>query len=159
MLITFAPWIIGVLLGIAVVYDWYMFRLPNVLTVGGGAAAILLYGPYYGWATVLGGALLGFGLLKLFQLGYHWRYGRWVMGSGDAKLMLPIGALVSAYAGLAAVYGVIVVAVIVALSVALHKQGSNRIPFGPALFSGMLCVLGVNATFPAFFPSLLPFPG
>lgn len=148
------------MLATAAVYDYHTFRLPDVLTLGGGAAAVLLYGPVFGWGLVLSGAGLGFGLLKLFQLGCYWKQKEWVMGSGDAKYMVPIGAVVSAHAGLAAVYGVVVVAAIVALSVKLRKQGGNRIPFGPALFLGMLCVLGVNETFPAFFPSLSPFfPG
>lgn len=122
----------------AAVYDYHTYRLPDVVTLGAACFAIICLGPHYGWESVLGGSAAGYIILKSFQwFMYTWR-GRQVIGSGDAKLMLPIGALV----GVGGVFWVPVLAVMGAILVQpFIRQGCTHIPFGPFLVGGTYAYL------------------
>jgi len=74
--------------GCACVWDLRTRRIPNLLTFGATAAAVLFHvvtGGVHGGATSLGGWLVGAGLLLApFVLGG--------MGAGDVKLVAALGA-------------------------------------------------------------------
>lgn len=75
-------------LGVAVWYDITQFRIPNWLTLGATGVALLISffmsGPHLLFNHLLGALVLG-GVWLVF-----WRVG--IMGGGDQKLMLFVGA-------------------------------------------------------------------
>ncbi len=125
------------LLALAII-DWRHLVLPDVLTLsllaGGLAVAALLDG-----ASVLDhaiGAAAGYAVLFVIGRLYARLRGREGLGEGDAKLLAAAGAWVS----WEALAGVVFVASLVALAVALPKAvvGLRRaitepLPFGPYL--------------------------
>jgi leader peptidase (prepilin peptidase)/N-methyltransferase len=117
--------------------DWREHILPDALTL-----PLLLVGLAVAWflernALVdrLLGAALGYAIFALIAWGY-WRWrGREGLGMGDAKLLAALGAWV----GGSGLPGVVLIAAVVALAVALFRalRGGldlgERIPFGPYL--------------------------
>ena len=79
---------LALLTALAVVWDLRLRRIPNWLTVGGFASALLFHGISGGWAglgTALAGFAVGFSLLLVL-----WLIGGG--GGGDVKLMGALGA-------------------------------------------------------------------
>lgn len=125
----------------AAVHDYHTYKLPDFVTLGAACLAIVCLGPQYGWEHVVGGAAAGYMMLKSFQLFMHTLHGKQVIGSGDAKLMLSIGALVG-------VYGAFWVSIIAVMgAIITHpfiRQSSTHIPFGPFLVSGTYVYLFIG---------------
>lgn len=83
-------WLLGVTLALAVGFDLAERRIPNWLTLGGAAAALLLAlitAGLPGLREHLFGALVLGGIFFIF-----WKLG--LVGGGDQKLMLAVGAAV-----------------------------------------------------------------
>lgn len=113
------------LLVAAAVTDWRSYRIPNWLTFGGAAFALLcaLYvaaSPAKGAMAWAGGLFTGFiVMLPLYVLR--------VMGAGDVKLMAMAGAFLGAQPTLMAVLFTFVVGGIAALGLSLWKGQLARL--------------------------------
>jgi leader peptidase (prepilin peptidase)/N-methyltransferase len=120
--------IVGCLVITAAEVDWQTFRLPHILTVPAAVVAVIGIGFWGdGWEAALQGAFLGFAILKGTQLFMRWTTKRECLGSGDAILMLSLGALVG-------VDGLPWCIVLAALSMAAKCwKKQERVPFGPFL--------------------------
>jgi len=109
-----------VLLVTAAVSDLRTYRIPNWLTFGGMAFA-LIYGtfaartPLVGATHALGG--LGTGLLIMLPF-----YALGIMGAGDVKLMAMVGAFVGPYQTLWAILFTCIAGGAAALIVAMHRR-------------------------------------
>ena len=109
-----------VLLVMAAVSDVRFYRIPNWLTFGGMAFAIVYSifaarTPMTGVQSALGG--LGTGLaimLPFYVLG--------IMGAGDVKLMAMVGALLGPYPTLQAILFTCIVGGFAAVAVAIHRR-------------------------------------
>lgn len=126
--------------------------LPDVNTV---IAFVLAFAgqALRGEATLaLAGALTGFCLLKGVQIFYRRVRGKDGLGSGDVKLMFPLGALVGPM-GIVAVIGI---ASLLALLFYLppRELRSFFLPFGPFLVAATLVVKPFILT-PGFLSALL----
>jgi leader peptidase (prepilin peptidase)/N-methyltransferase len=116
----------------AAAVDWRIQRLPHILTLPAAVMATMaqgFWGP--GWFHACAGAALGFAALKGAQLFCRWRKGRDVLGSGDAVLMLSLGALTGPEL-LPVSLGCSVLTVATAALIA-GRSGKDRVPFGPHL--------------------------
>jgi len=98
------PWLVAALFGtlllVLALIDMATFLLPDVLTLPGAVAALLVSTllPHahtlgIGWRMALLGAGLGFGGLWIISELYRHIRGRDGLGLGDAKLLLLVGAL------------------------------------------------------------------
>ena len=140
----------------ASIIDWRSHILPDVLTIHGGLLTLLaciaagmspefnVGGLSESWWEPTSGALVGFILVKgLQRLLRHKHGGHEQLGSGDAKLMLPLGAMVGPL-------GVLPLAIIACLLVALLAmiRRTARIPFGPALTAAGLLVIVTDLRWP-----------
>jgi prepilin peptidase CpaA len=107
------------LLAAAAVSDYRTYRIPNLLT-GGGIAFALVYNlvspPWHAdWTFGPAGMLLGFGaMLPLYALR--------ALGAGDVKLMAMVGAFLGAGATVEALLFSIVTGGIAALAFSLRKR-------------------------------------
>lgn len=134
----------------ASIIDWRSHILPDVLTIPGGFltlvacivadmwpefAAVRLTGS---WAEPAFGALAGFILVKGLQHALRRKHGgQEQLGSGDAKLMLPLGAMV----GPLGVLPLVIIACLLTAFLATARR-TARIPFGPALtLAGLLVII------------------
>ncbi|SEB25206.1 prepilin peptidase CpaA [Variovorax sp. YR216] len=113
------------LLAIASVSDYRSYRIPNWLTVGGAAFALVYItaaavSPLTAFSVALGGLLLGFAImLPLYALR--------VMGAGDVKLMAMVGAFLGVYETFQAILFAFIVGGIAAIGFALHKRKLLRL--------------------------------
>ena len=127
--------------------DFETFLLPNRITLGGAAIALLacFILPEPGWQNGLLGALFGGFSFWVLQQGYRlWRKEEG-LGTGDVKLMYMIGAI-TGLSGLP--FTILAAAITSGLASAVYmlrpggKGLKTRIPFGPFLSLGcMLYVL------------------
>jgi prepilin signal peptidase PulO-like enzyme (type II secretory pathway) len=77
----------------ASIIDWRTLRLSHVLTLPAAAFAIFYQGYFgSGWMEALSGATGGWGIMKGAQVLCRRRQRRECIGSGDALLMLSLGA-------------------------------------------------------------------
>jgi len=109
-----------VLLVMAAVSDARFYRIPNWLTFGGMAFAII-YGafaartPMTGLQHALGGLGTGFAImLPFYVLG--------IMGAGDVKLMAMVGAFIGPYQTLEAILFTCIAGGFAAVAVAIHRR-------------------------------------
>lgn len=132
--------------------DAEQYRLPDVITLPlllAGLAATWLRMPWAIYDHALAAAL-GYGAFRLLDILYHRLRGRHGLGQGDAKLLAAAGA----WAGLAALPVVVLLAALLGLAVALPlawrqgQGGMTRIPFGPALAVAFYAVM--LAGYPGF---------
>lgn len=140
----------------ASIIDWRSHILPDLLTIHGGFLTLLAciaagMWPVFNvaslaesWQMPTGGALTGFILVKgLQRLLRHKHGGQEQLGSGDAKLMLPLGAMV----GPLGVLPLVIVACLLTALLAMVRR-TARIPFGPALTAAGLLVLVTGLRWP-----------
>lgn len=111
--------ILGIVLGIAVVTDFWRHRIPNILTFSAAALGLLLHAGLFG-AEGLGdsaaGLLVGLvALLPLYLLGG--------MGAGDVKLMAAVGALLGFKPAVAAVVCTLIVGGVFGLALLIVRGG------------------------------------
>lgn len=113
------------LLVIASVSDYRSYRIPNWLTIGGAAFALIYktataVSPSTAFLGALGGLFLGFAvMLPLYALR--------VMGAGDVKLMAMVGAFLGVYETFQAVLFAFIVGGIAAIGFALCKGKLGRL--------------------------------
>ena len=120
-------------------HDWRSFELPLSLTVPAAVVAISGVGLLgAGWTYALLGAGVGFTILKSAQLLARFRHKKECLGTGDAILMLSLGALLGVQA-LPWALALAVLAVVIAAKLC-RKTKSEKIPFGPFLVGGTLPV-------------------
>ncbi|MEM6454932.1 MAG: A24 family peptidase [Acidobacteriota bacterium] len=157
--------LIALLLGVIAADQRYKL-IPDALTLGGGLVGVLLGAalPFLlpmlasqgetialvgvpvhrlhitGFVLAAGGALVGFVLLETMRLGFSHLAGFEVMGMGDSKLMLMLGAFLGP---IAVVLALPVACVIGLLTGFVHRlrTGQPHFPFGPALAGGGVVVL------------------
>ena len=128
------------LAGWAAWQDWQSLELPLSLTVPAALIAIAgagLFGD--GWGSALLGAAAGFGALKTAQILARLRHKKECLGSGDAILMLSLGAL-TGLPGLPWALGLALVSALI-VAKACRRAGqarSEKIPFGPFLWAGSI---------------------
>lgn len=112
-------WILLAVLIAATIIDSRTRRIPNLLSLGGAVAGILLAVIGYGSVTPsasLGGLALGLAaLLPLYLLK--------AMGAGDAKLMAAVGAFLGPSVTLAAVLGTFIAGAVIAIVVLIARDG------------------------------------
>jgi len=140
-LVVWLPfWGLGVVALMASIVDWRSGILPDVFTLYAGIPVI---GCYIGalmfversngisenlWLSPMLGAVYGFVLLKVLQWILRHQYGGEQIGSGDAKLMLVLGAMVDPC-------GLLPMLIVAFLLLCIFAK-FNRcavFPFGPAL--------------------------
>ena len=123
----------GIFLVLSVI-DFRTYRLPDAITIPALCIAIPASHVFLGqdWLNVFLGALSGFALLR--SLSFYFRITRHkeCLGSGDAKLMAVIGALV----GFESVAIVLFLAAISAYLYALITKTKGMLAFGPGLSFG-----------------------
>lgn len=116
--------VLFVLLVIAAVTDYRSYKIPNWLTAGGTAFALIYntvvpFSLHAGFLWGLGGFVLGFlVMLPLYALG--------VMGAGDVKLMAMVGAFLGVSDTFNAVIATFIVGGVAALVFALFNQALAR---------------------------------
>ena len=145
----------GVCLAASII-DWRSHILPDTLTIHGGFLTLLaciaagmwpdfnMPGLAESWQEPTGGALAGFVLVKGLQRVLRRKHGgREQLGSGDAKLMLPLGAMV----GPLGVLPLVVIACLLTAALAMLRR-ADRIPFGPALTAAGLLVIATGLRWP-----------
>lgn len=119
--------------------DWRTFDLPLPLTVPAAMVAVSGEGLFgAGWAVALAGAFAGFAVLKTAQILARLRHKKECLGTGDAILMLSLGALLGVQA-LPWALALAVLAVVIAAKLC-RKTKSEKIPFGPFLVGASLPV-------------------
>ena len=116
--------VLFILLVVAAVSDYRSLRIPNWLTFGGAAFALLYKtsiaaSPLSGFGLAFGG--LAFGLAVMLPL-----YVVRAMGAGDVKLMAMVGAFLGFSATLHAALCVFIVGGIVALGFAFINKSMGR---------------------------------
>lgn len=126
-------------------FDAEMLRLPHSLTLllagSGFAAGLLSIAPPIGDRLL--GVAAGYGALALIGWTYRRMRGRQGLGGGDAPLLgaigcwlgwqaLPLSLLVASLSGLAFV--------LVMRGAGRGVDGSTKLPFGPFLAAGALCL-------------------
>ncbi len=133
--------ILFALLLVASISDCRSYKIPNWLTFGGSAFALIYsvfvpFSPQLGFGWALGGFALGLSLmLPLYMLG--------MMGAGDVKLMAMVGAFLGMTHTLYAVLFVFVSGGLAALVYALWHQsllrmaGNIKLSLTSMLFSTM----------------------
>ncbi|CAN7306376.1 MULTISPECIES: A24 family peptidase [unclassified Variovorax] len=111
--------VLFVLLVVASISDYRTYRIPNWLTFGGAAFAlvyktVIAVSPPSAFLLAFGGLFLGFlMMLPLYVLG--------AMGAGDVKLMAMVGAFLGVHETLQAVLFAFIVGGIAALGFAFLK--------------------------------------
>jgi len=113
------------LLAIASVSDYRIYKIPNWLTVGGAAFALIYKtataaSPSSAFLVAFGGLFLGFVImLPLYALR--------VMGAGDVKLMAMVGAFLGVHETFQAILFAFIVGGIAAIGFALYKLKLRRL--------------------------------
>ena len=147
-LVVWLPfWGLGVVALMASIVDWRSGILPDIFTLYAGIPVI---GCYIGalmfmersnsfsenlWLSPMLGAVYGFVLVKVLQWILRHQYGGEQIGSGDAKLMLVLGAMVDP-CGLLPM--LIVAFLLLCLLAKFNRCGV--LPFGPALTASAFLV-------------------
>jgi prepilin signal peptidase PulO-like enzyme (type II secretory pathway) len=130
----------GVLVIYAAVNDWRTFEMPFSFTISAAVIAVFGEGLFgSGWLLACAGSAAGFGLLKLAQLIARWSHKKECLGSGDAVLMLSLGALV----GLEGLPWALALATGFAF-LTLKLLQKEKLPFGPFLVTASLAVTVVQ---------------
>lgn len=134
-----------VILSLIIVYDVRHYRIPNVLALPATGLALLagLLGGRQAFLLTLAGAITGFVFFYiLYWLGRK-AYGRPVLGFGDVKLAMLIGAMVGMQQVLPALALGILLAGLGGLALLLTKQAGLRstIPYGAFMAVGAIIVL------------------
>lgn len=151
----------GTLLLVLSLIDLETFLLPDVLTLPGAVAALLVstllpraHTLGIGWQSALWGALAGGGGLWFIAWAYRRIRGEDGMGLGDAKLMLLVGALLGPVAVPLTLFAGAVLAlpvgVVAARSAARRGEGEGlrtALPFGPFLCAGAATYLLLGPQF------------
>lgn len=134
--------VLGTLLITGGLIDLASMLLPNRITLGGTALALIasLYLPSPGWQNALLGAAVGAGSFFALHHGIRMITRQDGMGMGDVKLMAMVGAIVGLHGLMPAVFVAAVTFVIYsfALRVARKTELSSRVPFGPFLALGCM---------------------
>jgi len=112
-------WILFAILIVATIIDGRTQRIPNLLSLGGAAAGLLLAVTGHGSVTLsasLGGLALGLtALLPLYMLK--------AMAAGDVKLMAAVGAFLGPPITLAAVLCTFIAGALIAIIVLIVSDG------------------------------------
>jgi len=138
--------VLGVMLITGSFIDFETFLLPNRITLGGAAIALVacFFLEEPGWQDGILGAVVGAGLFWVLQQGYRLWRNKEGMGTGDVKLMLCIGAMVG-FSGLPFTILTASVASVVGMIVFMMRDDGEglktRIPFGPFLSLGCMLYL------------------
>ena len=116
--------------------------LPDRLTLSAAVLVLIAETLHGRAASALLGALVGFGLLKSAQLLYRRVRGHDGLGSGDAKLMLALGAI-GPWGAVATIGLGSALALLYAVPLFLMRPPDSRpmtspFPFGPALIAAGL---------------------
>lgn len=140
----------------ASIIDWRSNILPDILTIHGGILTLLaciaagmspeltIRSLSESWQEPTTGALAGFLLVKGLQRALRHKHGgQEQLGSGDAKLMLPLGAM----SGPLGVLPLLIVACLLAAALAMARR-TARIPFGPTLTAAGLIVIVTGLRWP-----------
>lgn len=162
--------------------DYLVKLIPDSLTFGGAAAGLLLSASFpelilrqplhdvllaawglggsaaglAGLVLAGAGALVGFALLELVRRVAGYAAGIEVMGMGDSKLLMAIGAFLGPFGALAALALSFLVGVAHGvLAAAITRQ--PHAPFGPALAAGAWIHLFGGAFLPALWESFQDF--
>lgn len=145
-ILAFILWlVVGVLLAILFIYDYYWQLLPdiiNYLLIGVAVTLFLVKLAFVGWSlesvlSALGGVAI---LAGLYLVLYFISGGRWV-GFGDIKLNLGLAlALADWKLALLNLFLANLAGSLIVLPMLLTKklQRQSRIPFGPLLIIGFL---------------------
>lgn len=141
----------GTLLLVLSLVDLEAYLLPDILTLPGAGAALLvsiflprLHTLGIGWRAALLGALAGGGGLWLLAWAYRRIRGEDGLGLGDAKLMLLVGALLGPAAVPLSLFAGAVLALPAGLLAAKGPDGDGlrtALPFGPFLCAGAAAYL------------------
>lgn len=116
------------------VSDWRSRRLPNALTLGGAAVAVVLHALAGGMAGTLdsleGGAICAALLFLPFLL--H------AAGGGDVKMLFAVGCFYGSRRGLNALFYISLAGLAMALLYRLFaaKEKRRELPFGLAIAAG-----------------------
>ena len=134
-----------VILALIILFDVRHYRVPNVLTLPATGLALLagLLGGREAFLLSLAGALTGFVFFyALYWLGRK-AYGRPVLGFGDVKLAMLIGAMLGLQQVLPALALGILLAGLGGLALLLTKQAGLRstIPYGAFMAAGAIIML------------------
>lgn len=114
--------------------DWRQRRLPNVLTLGGAAAALILHAIAGGGAGVLdsleGGAICASLLILPFLLK--------AAGGGDVKMLFAIGCFFGGRHALGALFYISLAGLALAFffRILVTKEKRRAVPFGLAIAAG-----------------------
>jgi leader peptidase (prepilin peptidase) / N-methyltransferase len=134
--------VLGWLLLALAAIDFRTFLLPDGLNAAVAllGAAMLAWARPADWVMHLAGAVIGFGLLWLVELGYRRLRGRDGLGRGDAKLLGAIGLWVGAF-GIAPVLLIaslsgIAAALLHSVRESKKLSGQSTIAFGPWIALG-----------------------
>jgi prepilin peptidase CpaA len=144
------------LLAAAAVSDYRTYRIPNLLT-GGGIAFALVYNlvspPWHAdWTFGPAGMLLGFGaMLPLYALR--------ALGAGDVKLMAMVGAFLGAGATVEALLFSIVTGGIAALAFSLRKRVTGSMLANTTTIMRGLLWSPISGANPQLRPDLTPSVG
>lgn len=143
MLYCFAVILLAMLAALSWI-DLRTYRLPNVLTfplIAMGIVQAYLLG--LGWQNSLIGAALGYAVFVAIELAFKHIRGKDGLGRGDAKLLAAGGAWCG-WMGLPLIVLIASGMGLLALLFPSFRKSSNagRIPFGPFLALGIICVWG-----------------
>ncbi|MDR2893668.1 MAG: prepilin peptidase [Deltaproteobacteria bacterium] len=128
----------------AAAIDYRQFRLPHWLT---WPAAIIVISGQALWGNAVSeaalGAAFGFGIMKGAQVWCRWRHKKECLGSGDAFLMLSLGALLGP---VLIPWGIACATILATLAT---RFGIIKLPlaFGPFLVAGCLVLMSFSALF------------
>lgn len=140
---------LAIMLLVAMREDLATHRIPNRLTIGGTALALIVAAIIGGWPGFKDhflGALIAGGIFFIL-----WHFG--MMGGGDQKLMTAVGAFVGADLALPAVFGVAIAGgfqALLATTIARpqepkqslrHALRTTRIPYSLAIALGTVIAL------------------
>jgi leader peptidase (prepilin peptidase)/N-methyltransferase len=145
-----------VLVDIALI-DWEHMIIPHTLTVGGGAAGLVLAffaapGPV---AAVLGMAV-GAGIILAVSYGYKLIRGVVGMGGGDVMLMGMIGVFLGPWGVVAVLFGGALLGTLYVVAAGRGRlDGAAKLPFGTFLAAAAAIVLLAGDLIAGWYLSLL----
>lgn len=137
--------VLGALLLIASFIDFELYILPDILTYPAGALAVLgaLFIQFRPWQEVAISALAGTLIFLALQRFYRWYKGVEGLGTGDIKLMVCLGTMVSwPLLPLAITLGAVSALLASAYYALRSGEGlKTMVPFGPFLCLGAMLTL------------------
>ncbi len=131
--------------------------IPNVITIPGMVAGLLISIFYHSFLKAALGLLIGGGSLFLVAWLYFLITGKEGMGGGDIKLIAMIGA----WLGIGAILPVVLIAsfsgtvVGITYLILMKKEKDFPIPFGPFLSFGAILYMLFEKTISCIFPVML----